>query len=560
MCVIALLHLLELPTMSDPQRLHPAAIIILALRVSRQLVLPLMAPAVFSLINQGLDALSFGFLLLIGGAMALLVILSAGWGFLYWQRYTFQVIDNELILKQGIIFRKQRSIPRERIQAIDFVEGVMHRIFGLVAVRVQTAGGIGPGFSLIGISRTDADALRAELSLRPSQVREIADAGIAASDETDPDIDAQQPVSPAVTTDEPEPIRRLSLPQLLVAAATSGSIGIALPIVASGVSLLNNMLPNVDLFELGTMLFGGVSWWSIALFVLIAAWVMSFFGTILAHTGFTIRRSDDNLLIERGLLEKRRATVPLNRIQAIRIIDGVLRQPFGYAMVKVESAGYGEEAGESSVLFPMIPRRDVPAFLEAVAPEFAWDTEELEGPPRRAARRYITRMTVIGLVVSAIVVALFYPIGLWALAALPLFGLFGYLCYRDAGWALRNGTMVLRYRTLARSTAIIPKRRIQSSDVTQNILQRRASLGNIQATVASGISGATFTVMHLDKGIADQLFAWTGRDRIRVTGPRMPRQLTPQPVQNVWAGVSPVSPTGNTSSANYPEPDSGEPR
>jgi putative membrane protein len=529
--------------MSEPQRLHPAAILIMAVRVSRQLVLPLMTPVFLQLLSQGLDALSFGFLILLIAVLTLLVILSSGWGFLYWQRYTFQVIDNELHLRQGIIFRKQRTIPRERIQAIDFVEGILHRVFGLVAVRVQTAGGSEPGFSLIGISRADAEALRRELSLRPSQVHEIHESGMVSDAELDPEAPAQ-----SLTSAEPEPIRRLSVDQLLLAAATSGSIGIALPIVASGISILNNAIPNVDLFEVGTMLFGGVSWWSIALFVLLAAWVLSFFGTILAHAGFTIRRSDDNLLIERGLIEKRRATVPLNRIQAIRVVDGVLRQPFGYTMIRVESAGYGEDAGESSVVFPMLPRSEVSDFLNQAVPEFAWHPEHFARPPRRAIRRYITRSTLIGLFIAALAIAIFYPIGLWALATLPFFAVFGYLSYRDAGWATSEGTLVLRYRTLARSTAIIPKRRIQSSDATQNILQRRASLGNISATVASGVSGATFTVMHLDKGIADQLFAWTGRARTTLHRSYLPRQLSPRPRRDFWEGIDfetgePGSPT-----------------
>ncbi len=528
--------------MSEPQRLHPAAILIMALRVSRQLVLPLMAPFVFSLLSQGLDAISPVMLFLLIGAVTLLILLSAGWGFLYWQRYTFQVVDNELHLRQGIIFRKQRTIPRERIQAIDFVEGVMHRIFGLVAVRVQTAGGNEPGFSLIGISRSNAEALRDELSLRPSQVREVEGAGLAASD----DLDGTETATQAETAAESGLLRKLTPQQLLVAAATSGGIGIALPIIASGMSLVNNAMPNNDLFELATSVFGGVSWWSIALFILLAAWVLSFVGTILAHAGFTIRRSDDNLLIERGLIEKRRATVPLNRIQAIRVIDGVLRQPFGYAMIKVESAGYGEDASESSVIFPFLPRSEVAAFLNEAVPEFAWDPPEFSRPPRRAIRRYITRMTLVGLALSAIVIAIFYPLGLWALASLPFFAAFGYLCYRDAGWAISDGTMVMRYRTLARSTAIIPKRRIQSSDVTQNILQRRGSLGNINATVASGVSGATFSIMHLDKGVADQLFAWTGRGRTRLDRSHLPRQLRPQPQRDFWESTDFTSPASDS--------------
>lgn len=526
--------------MSEPQRLHPAAILIQALRVGRQLILPLMAPFVFSLLNRGLDAVSPGLLFLLIGAVMLLILISAGWGFLYWQRYTFQVIHNELHLRQGIIFRKQRTIPRERIQAIDFVEGVMHRIFGLVAVRVQTAGGNEPGFSLIGISRSKAQELRDELSLRPAHVREVTETDLTAAEELEPAEAAVQSAADA----EPTLLRKLPTTQLLVAAATSGGIGIALPIIASVMSLVNNAMPNDDLFELATSAFGGVSWWSIALFVLIAAWVLSVFGTILAHAGFTIRRSEDNLLIERGLIEKRRATVPLNRIQAIRVIDGVLRQPFGYAMIKVESAGYGEDASESSVIFPFLPRREVAAFLNEAVPEFAWDPPEFARPPRRAIRRYVTRMTLIGLVLSGIVAAIFYPLGLWALAAVPLFSAFGYLCYRDAGWAISNGTLVMRYRTLARSTAIIPKRRIQSSHVTQNILQRRGSLGNINATVASGVSGGTFSVIHLDKAVADQLFAWTARERTRLDQSSLPRQLQPEPKRDFWDGMDFPNPAG----------------
>jgi putative membrane protein len=481
------------PMMSDPQRLHPAAILILAIRVARQLLLPLLAPVVLSLFGRGLSALDLGFLLLIGGALGLLLILSIGWGILYWRRYTFRVTNNELQIEQGVVFHKRRTIPRERIQAIDFVEGIMHRLFGLVAVRVQTAGGPGPGFSLIGIARSDADLLRRELSIRPGS------APIA--DETE--VEGESPI--------PEPIRVLPMSQLVLAAITSGGIGIALPLIASGMSILNNAMREVDLFDVVTAVFGGTSWWSVALFVLLAAWVLSIAGTILAHAGFTIRRVDDNLQIERGLIEKRRATVPLNRIQAIRIIDGVLRQPFGYVMLKVESAGYGQESGESTVLYPMIRRSEVQDFLNDTVPEFACFPNEFSRPPRRAARRYITRMLIVGLLVTAIVAGIFYPLGLWAFATLPLFGVFGWLRYRDAGWALDGEILILRYRSLARSTAIVPKRRIQSSDVTQSILQKRASLGNISTTVASGSSGSTFTVLHLDKTIADQLFTWTGR-------------------------------------------------
>ena len=164
-------------------------------------------------------------------------------------------------------------------------------------------------------------------------------------------------------------------------------------------------------------------------------------------------------------------------------------------------------------------------------PEFACYPLAVTGPPRRAARRYITRMLLLGLGVCAVAGLLLYPIGLYALFSLPLFGFWGWLRYRDAGWHTDRDSLILRYRTLARSTAIIPKRRIQSSDVSQSILQSRAALGNISATVASGSGGSTFTVMHLDKIVADQLFAWTGRGRTLLDRGHLPRQLVPPDAQ-----------------------------
>ena len=51
------------------------------------------------------------------------------------------------------------------------------------------------------------------------------------------------------------------------------------------------------------------------------------------------------MIITKGLLEKKRITLPLNRIQAIRIVENPLRQLTGFATVVVESAGGNGENG-----------------------------------------------------------------------------------------------------------------------------------------------------------------------------------------------------------------------
>jgi putative membrane protein len=430
-------------------------------------------------------------------ATALLGI-SSVWAIAYWRRYTYRVEENELRIEQGIVSRKRTFVPRDRIQAIDLVEGVLHRVFGVVAVRVQTASS---QVSILAISRPAAD------DLRQSLVRDAEQAFPAVATALD-----ASGAQPAIAT------RRLTVPRLLVAAATSGGIGIALPVVFSGMSVLNNAMRDVDLYDAIADAVGAASLVAVALVVLALAWVLSIAGTILAHRGFTIRRVDDNLLIERGLIERRRATVPIRRIQAIRIVEGALRQPFGYAMLRVESAGYGREAGESTVLFPFLRGDEVDGFLREFAPELAYQPA-LQPLPVRARRRYITRMTLMGLGVSAVVAAFLWPAGLLALALVPLAAGLGWLRYRDAGWAVVDGHAVLRYRNLARSTVIVPRYRIQSVDVAASWFQRRADLATLRVSVASGARGATFSLMHMERAVADSLFAWRGQS------PRSTRSL-----------------------------------
>ena len=221
------------------------------------------------------------------------------------------------------------------------------------------------------------------------------------------------------------------------------------------------------------------------------AWLLAIAGTVLAYSGFTLSRDGDFLYIRRGLLERREATIPLARIQAVRVVEGLLRQPFGLASLRVESAGYGEDAGVSTTLFPLLPRREIQDLLLVAAPEFAVDPP-LKAPPETRLRRYVFRSTVPVLVLLG-AAGLFSVLpstsspGVWR----PLFllvpaALYGWLRYRDAGWALEDDRLVVRSRLLTRATAIAPRRRLQSRATVRSPLQRRASLATFRAQVASG--------------------------------------------------------------------------
>ena len=53
-------------------------------------------------------------------------------------------------------------------------------------------------------------------------------------------------------------------------------------------------------------------------------------------TRFTLTRDGDVLRNSRGLLGKQSATIPVNRIQAVRIVEGFWRMLIGYCILQVE--------------------------------------------------------------------------------------------------------------------------------------------------------------------------------------------------------------------------------
>ena len=471
---------------SEPHHLHPAAMLIAAIKSIRRSLSAFVIPGIAFLASRGFSGRTFVLILL--GALVV-TVLAALWGFLSWRATTYQVTGGAFRLRRGVIQKNERTIPLDHVQSVDTVQGIIQRLFGVVELRIETAGGGAsePDASLSALDRAAAEALRREIE---GSRRESVETAAAV-------------------------LRRLGTRDLLIAGATSGQIGVALSLVAVASQLFDDL---GDFFsqDLIRRVYEAAAPNSIvAVLLLVVAvgvfsWLLAIAGTVLAYTGFTLSREGDFLYIKRGLLERREATIPLARIQAVRIVEGVLRQPFGLASLRVESAGYGEAAGVSTTLFPLLPRKEARRLLLDAAPEFGV-VPALNPLPIRALRRYVLRSTVPLLLLApalTVVSSLALDSVAWGLPVLLLVlpaAVYGWLRYRDAGWAYIGDRLIVRSRLLARTTAIAPRRRLQSRAVIRNPFQRRARLATFRAQVASGGGGGAYGVVDLEADSAEAL-------------------------------------------------------
>jgi putative membrane protein len=468
------------------RRLHPVGMLLAALRTVRDLSGAAALPGVVALIDG-----EFGMrtLLLVLVGLALLGALSVVWGFLSWRATTYRVSGGAFHFKRGVLQKSERSLPLDHVQSVNTVQGIVQRLFGVLEVRIEAAGGGGePEISLPALSRPEVEALREELtSARRTYER---------ADETSVES------SPTV-------IRRLSVGDLLLAGLTSGQIGVAAAVVFGAWQTLNDLLRG-DLAErisealLPRTFFAALL---LAFAVALFAWVLAILGTVLAHAGFTLSRSADGkyLYVKRGLLNRYETTIPVTRIQAIKVVEGALRQPLGYAALRVESAGFADERGVSTALFPLLPRKEVEELLRGAAPRFAAPLEHLKPLPVRARRRYCVRAALSALPISVLLAVLLFPWGLFALLFTLPAALYGSLLYRAAGHGLDGDRLVLRFRRLARTTIVAPRGRLQSRGFYVSPFQRRQRLATLKVEVASGSGGAAFRLADVEAASATDM-------------------------------------------------------
>jgi putative membrane protein len=505
-----------------PQRLHPAWIVISAVRQFRAFIVPL---AVAILLQQGRSQVVF---LGIGSVLAAAGIITQT---LTWMNFRYEVAGGELRVRSGLISRRERSVPLERIQAVDTSENLLQRLFKVVQVTVETAaGGADTDVKLEALRREDAIDLIGRLDAarlrRGEPVIPVDQDAESALDSAEISRPAAQ-VAPAIAG-QSELIRRITTRDLMLAGATSGRIGPAIAIMAAGWQFADDILGD-DVWErlalqaAHTTIQGLVL---IAAIVAVCAWLLAFASTVLTFGGFEVRRQDDRLIVRHGVLDRRQSTIPIARIQAISIGEPLLRQPLGLAAVRFESAGYGKDTAESGVLFPVLPRGDVRELIARCAPAFAIDDRLVAGHglyrlPLRARARYIMAevygllaFVLAGVVVAALVPRVAWWWGLVPLVLTPLVALYGFLQYRDAGWTIdAEDRLLVRGRTLNRWLTITPRRRVQRRLVRQNLFQRRVDLANFTYTVASGGQGGVVSIRHLDAKDADELASRLGPRR-----------------------------------------------
>jgi len=440
-----------------------------------------------------------------------------------WWRFGYAIVGADLLIEEGLFVRKRRTIPIARVHGVNVKADLFMRALGVVELVVQTAGGgANEPEAKIGAIRLDRaeelrNALLTEASRSSAQVSAVLDP-VGRIGDFRGAFGGTEVRGHEVRFEHKIPFGRLVLGEL-----TSNRVPIFFAVV---VGIIGQLYEIVDQSVFDQTASRAAQFALPVLVVLVVALGVLLVGIATAvgvarDFGFTARRYETRIETEAGLFERRQISMPVGRIQAVRIEASWLRHLLGLAVIEVDSAGLergGQESGQANVSKAMVPvarATDIAELMHGLLPE-AETFPETRSVPTRALRFYLLLPTVLMMTAALAAVApvslLYRPalpwaIGIVALVALVTAGV-RILQWRGAGIGTDDIAVSIRSGALGVKRVRLTRSRIQSLDVRQSPFQRHARLASLRSISVSGSSKAAYGISHLDEAEAHRIMRW----------------------------------------------------
>ena len=464
------------PDQSAPfQRLHPLSIILRSMGTLGQNLFAIVVLH-FSLLDRNFVHT--------GLAAAALIALVIGVTALIWSRFTYQVTGKEIRIKSGLLNRNNRSIPFDRIQDVSLEQKLVSRLLGLATVTLETGSGGGEDGQLDALSRADAEVLR-------DTIRDYK-AGLNA------DI---APAEGQSASEDRPPLFAMDNRRISIAGLFNFSF-VLLAILGAVAQNLDFLLPN-DYFDPrywltvlpGREMIDGFSFWMriagalAAIVALVAIGLASgIVRTFVREYGFRLDKVESGqpgFRRRRGLFTLTDLVMPIHRIQAAVLQTGPVREHFGWYHLKFISLA-GDSGGETDhSAAPCATLAEIDPILEQCA---IHRTHSDLGFQQVNPAFWWRGTIIVTLLLAAIALGNGFLVhrGFFAiiLLALPIAGLL-FLNWRHHQYALTDSQLFVRSGWWRRRLTMLPRRKIQTVDVSQSPLSHPLAL----ATVTIGIAG-----------------------------------------------------------------------
>ena len=468
-----------------PRRLHPATPISRSFQILPQM---LAGGAGYAAIIQ-----REGF-----GRILLFAIFAAGLGFagalLSWWRFRYTIEAAEIVIESGILHRKRRVIPFDRVQDIAIDRPLLARLLGTAKVKIETGGSAADEGDLDMIALADAVTLRDHL-------RRWHGGAIPSVGEDAAEAAADEPL-----------LFAMDLPRILYAGLFNFSLVFLAILFAAlqylvdfGLLRLEDWLDPERARDAGGYFSVPATIGLVALLLMLGM-IAGVARTLAREYGFRLTRAVAGFRRRRGLFTLSEAVIPIRRMQVALVESGPVARRLGWHGLAFQTLGADPKQGGVQAAAPFARIEEIePLLAEANFPSVP-PRQDFHPLPRRALLSRALPWLLIALVPAFAALLVDPRAGLGA-GVLLLIALASVLRWRKHSWAIGDRAFVVTGGLLNRRTWIVPFDKAQSISVHQGPLQRRLSLATLHVDTAGAPLLRAPEIVDMDSAEARMLAA-----------------------------------------------------
>jgi len=413
----------------------------------------------------------------------------------YWF-FRFRISGDSILIRQGVLKKKQLDIKFNRIQGINTQQNPVYRVLGLVTVSFDTAGSAGNEGNLPAVTREFADSLRERIG----KPREI---------DPDQEEDSEAEDGALVHLDWRDMIRiGLADRRALIVFAFIGPL---MERIDDDIDrVISDLIAAAEANGVEIYAAGGVSIGiGIAVAVILLFIIASVVAAFLRYHNFELFLDGQTLRSNAGLVTSHEHSMDLGKIQTLRLQQGVVQRLLRrYRLTARQAVSSGRNLSAKVFVVPVVTAELADELRRKfLAPEAGRLTQDPTSSQFAPVSPHFMRSRIlfVGLLPSLIAtIALWIPLGALALLCLlwlPIVVAAAHRSWKRAGYLHDDDEIVRRSGFLGFRTVGLLFRKVQRVTVLQSRYQRRKGLASLRLHMASG----SVVVPYIEHGVAKQL-------------------------------------------------------
>lgn len=480
------------------KRLHPLTLVYRFLMTLPNAVLPI----IFVLYSGKTGDWLYIFISLFLGLFILPGIL------LNYYYFDYTITEKEVIIRSGIISKKERHIKIDRIQNVSITQNFLHKILRIAKVQLETAGD----------SKTEGvlDSVSIKVSNYIKEI--IRDQQSSSSQKQEVGIENSAYPTPPIIEEKEKIIFSMSLKDVVKYGAMRFR-PLVLALSAWVFSMIQQFNPNWSnelegILESGyTNYINQLDIFTIVLFavlavisILVLSWILDILLTMNTFYKFKLVETKGKFLTSQGLFSSRQGAIPLKKLQMMSIKSNPITRRLNFYRLDMQTAGFGGGDGNKAKTEIAIPFATINKLKEVINEISKVSLpEEFEKVSKKTIRRALVRYFMYALPPA---IGLYFAFdSYWVLTLLiPIIIIGAYIRYQYRGYKVADNQIFVKQGFWSQKISIIPVEKIQTLHTRSTYFQRRLGLATVEIDTAATVMGGDASIIDIDIDRAEIIF------------------------------------------------------